>query len=170
MTIKKIFTIFKNGLIKSPDFIGQLVFLASCLVCVYGLYMTMYQHTWVGLILFIGCPFMAYACRNGLTALVYMIFLFTVFCEVCIIASKDRQESVVKSVFLKGERKHHRVLIPESEDDDGNVSPEHYQTQYYFEMADGQSKFISSLIEISFLIIVIAIPVIVGLILKKRLL
>lgn len=112
---------------------------------------------------------MAFASKNGLSVLVYGIALLTVLCGVSVVASKGRVESTVKSIFLKGERKHTSVFVAEVEDDEGNITPEHYETEYYFEVAQGQPKILASVIEWGLLLSTFGIMVVVYLILKDKL-
>jgi Ca2+/Na+ antiporter len=142
---------------------------AVALWAAYVLMSTIFHNSRICFIILIGCPFMAYAAKNSFTVVVWLILLLTVWCIVSIASSRSKHQDFMKSLFLKGERKHDRVFIREYDDGEGNVTPEHYETEYYFELAPNQPKALSSIISWGLFIIPFGILGLVYFILKTRL-
>jgi hypothetical protein len=91
-------------------------------------------------LIFLACPFMAYSCRNGLTIAIYCIFFLNLFCTVAMFASNDKHITYAESILISGHQSHHKELIEEDTDDEGNYYPEHYETEYTFISDPNQSK------------------------------
>ena len=173
MTIKGLTSKIKNGLKKTPGFIGGLFFAIIFFGSIIITLRTIYQNSWMPLVLIIGCPFMAVTLKSGKGTMVvvaaYVTLLLTVWCGVCIVSQPEKQQSYVANLFLKGERKHHKVLIEESVNSDDNISPAHYETKYSFELAPDQSTVGLSLIRWALPVLPIVIMVFIYFALCKHL-
>jgi hypothetical protein len=110
---------------------------------------------------------MAIASKKA-TMMPFIMLLFTAFCCYCFFSSLERDMSLVKSIFIKGEVKHYKELIPETYDGDNNFVPEHYKTNYYFEPNRTNSETLSSMVELAMIIIALGVPVLVFYIVRDR--
>lgn len=137
-----------------------------------------YTNIWIALTVLVSCPFMAFAIlqdKDSFNKSTTQIILFVIISLSGLSAyssamSKQNAYTKLQSVFLKGQIKHHQVWVEEQENDNGEIAPPHYETEYYFNAATNQPKFISSIIDWGLFILEFGIPVLTWFIMRKDLL
>lgn len=91
----------------------------------------------------------------------FAVLLLNIWCSYSVLDGKGKQETNLKSLFLKGEKKHRSVWVEEYDDGDDHVEPAHFESHYYFELAPEQPKFVVEIIEWGLIIIALSTPFLV---------
>ena len=166
-----------NAVKKIIEYIGYgfatLIFFGAVIV----IGRTIYTNVWIALVTLVSCPLMAFAFmkdkdsneNNNLQSLLFGILLLCGFSSFTSVMSKENAFTKVQSVLLKGQIKREQLWVEESENDEGESEPSHYETEYHFEMAPNQPKYVSSLIDWGLFILAFGIPVLTWYIMRKSL-
>lgn len=130
-----------------------------------------YENVRIALIVLISCPFMAFAIITNkdsygkeLQEILIVILLLSGLCTYSGFKTKKDAFIEVKSLFIKGEMKQNPYFDTEPIDENGGG-----KSEYYFELAPNQSKFISYILDWIVFILLLGMPVLTWYIMRKDL-
>jgi hypothetical protein len=127
--------------------VGTIFFVAVFIWIIYTIGKSLYFGLWSTILILLCSPFLVYSGTKTRIWISYVFVAVATWCGISILGSNGRFETKLKSAVFNGAKKQHKRLIPEYTDD-GIIYPEQYETDYYFEPSDKDSKFLLESIEL----------------------